>query len=312
MERHAGQPIAKLLETYSREVAAVKDVLLKPTEDEAPLAPEDLPADEDLLRFLNTDPPSTAFTASYAAQVRRSRAHWKSWAAVSEKARRGERLPQELAFQARLQISTWERNCSSPTFVLVKVGDAATNASTGEVDIEVSHEELVEYVIWASMRVWLQIEQKQRATGNFCLCHLIVDCAELSLTQLASQHQLLQACKEAAHITQDLTPCMNVKIVVMHVGWAWRMIFEVVQKFMPARSVAKTRACGASDAKTEDPATCPYLTSLGLGKKDLPECLGGACPMSKGGDQRFFGREAEQKATSVISLEDFLGPAMSD
>lgn len=222
-----GRPVAELLNEYAESITALKALLgeMDPSED-----------DTILMRFIIQEGSKIEVAAARAREGRELRV---KHAAVLEKARIGEHLPQEAEIRKFLCYGRWnypnaESEYDCPPMIITRSGKSNGQALMQAVTVD----ELSEYFIWERQRCFDEVSRRCHETGRLVMMISVNDLEGASLIT-GREPKFFQAVKEASEAGACLFPLLTRKHVMVNSGRVIEALFKIASAFMPQRVLDK-------------------------------------------------------------------------
>mmetsp|Transcript_52059 Transcript_52059/g.97708 ORF Transcript_52059/g.97708 Transcript_52059/m.97708 type:complete len:276 (+) Transcript_52059:110-937(+) len=252
-----GRSVAELLEEYAAPISALRAQL-----GETDTSEDDLM----LMRFLIQEGGNVEVATQRAKEGRELRV---KHAAVLEKARVGEHLPQEAVIRKFLCYGRWaypnsefEKEC--PPLIITRSGKSNGQALMQAVTVE----ELAEYFIWERRRCFDDVTRKCSEKGRLEMLITVNDLEGASLVT-GREPKFFQAVKEASEAGASLFPLLSRKHVMVNSGRAIEVLFKLASSFMPQRVLNKVAFM-----------TCDELVeACGIPRTGFPDFIGGTCSL---------------------------------
>jgi hypothetical protein len=253
----SGRAINELLAEYAQPITTIK----------SNLALDLVPADDVMvLRYLIQERDNVEDAEKRAREGHELR---QKYASVLEKALKGEQLEQEARIRNHLCYGRWqypsaESESEQPPMIITRSGKSNGQALMGAV----TENELVEYFLWERQRCFDEVCKRGEATGQLVMMVGVNDLEGASLLT-GREPKFFKAVKTSSEAGAAMFPLLTRKHVMVNGGRLMEILFSVASTFMPQRVLDKVAFM-----------TCEQLVdAAGIPPADLPEFLGGKCPI---------------------------------
>mmetsp|Transcript_113356 Transcript_113356/g.315573 ORF Transcript_113356/g.315573 Transcript_113356/m.315573 type:complete len:285 (+) Transcript_113356:76-930(+) len=260
-DKQAGRPIAELQQEFAE---AMKE-LRRRLGGEMPF--ED---DQMLLRFLLQAYGSVDEAEAAALRGRQDR---QTYAAVLEKARQNEALPQEMIIRDHLCFGRWQYPHTTgtvaagwPPLLVTRSGRSNPQACMEAV----TEEQMVEYLLWVRTRVFLEAHGATEKTGKLLLMASVNDLADCPLLS-SREPRFFSAVGKVSKLGEAISPFLGRKHIMVNSGMIVTALMAIAKLFVPQKVLDKVATMSCEELPD----------ALGVPKESLPSFLGGSCQVPR-------------------------------
>ncbi|CAE8636335.1 unnamed protein product [Polarella glacialis] len=255
----AGRSLSELFKEYAEAVADLRSRLSDAPAEET---------DQQLLRLVLADYGKVDVAEAKARQGRLDR---KKYAPVLEKAKLGQRLPQESKVREHLCFGRWHYPGAQadaknfPPLLVTRSGLCNAQALMASVTVE----EIAEYFLWERQVAFIEVCKTSQETDKLVLMVSVNDLDGASIIT-GREPKFFEAVKLSSETSAGLFPLLTRKHVMVNSGFLLDTLYRVVSVIMPQRVLDKVAFMSCEEF-------IEAFTSSGIPAASLPVFLGGSC-----------------------------------
>lgn len=138
-----------------------------------------------------------------------------------------------------------------------------------------SQDEVVEYLNYAKERAFRMCDEATRRTRRLVKMITVLDCAQSKLS--GNDSRFMKALGRSSKEAEVHYPQLLALTVPINTPPFMSLLWGIAKRFLPARTVAKLRVCGASNTSRQSVAECPFA-ARNFTPETLCTFLGGMMP----------------------------------